>query len=281
MNWDQVVQKVTPYIFKIETPAGHGTGFLCLYNSTKTLCGVATTLHVVEYADTWKQPIRLSHHSSSEQIFLKDSEYSVIPDLTTDSAVILFKSPVFELPSKLIELIPLGAPLSIGKEVSWLGFPAIEPFTLCFFSGNVSAWLEFRKAYLIDGVAINGVSGGPVTFLNNADGVQIVGIVSAYIANRATGDTLPGLLYAQDVSHFRGVIDQIRSLDDANKKKQEIEQQQRRRRYPEPKKRELTEAEKQGLRARIERGEIDSYQLAEEFNCSPSQVAAIKAAMKR
>lgn len=226
MNWEPVVQKVTPYIFKIETPAGHGTGFLYLYNDNKTWCGVATALHVVDYANTWKQPIRLTHHSSSEQIFLKDSEYIIITDGKTDSAVILFQKPTFKLPSELIELIPLDTPLSIGNEVSWLGFPAIEPYTLCFFSGNISAWQDFRKAYLIDGVAINGVSGGPVTFLHETDGVKVVGIVSAYRANRASGDSLPGLLYSQDVSHFHGVLHQIRSIDDANKKKMEIEQQQ-------------------------------------------------------
>jgi hypothetical protein len=226
MNWEPVVQKITPYIFKIETPAGHGTGFLYLYNDNKTWCGVATALHVVDYANTWKQPIRLTHHSSSEQIFLKDSEYIVITDVKTDSAVILFQKPIFELPSEPIELIPLDTPLSIGNEVSWLGFPSIEPYTLCFFSGNISAWQDFRKAYLIDGVAINGVSGGPVTYLHATDGVRIVGIVSAYRANRASGDSLPGLLYAQDVSHFHGVLHQIRSIDDANKKKLEIEQQQ-------------------------------------------------------
>ncbi len=226
MNWEQVVQKVTPYIFKIETPTGHGTGFLCLYNDTKTIYGIATALHVVEYANTWKQPIRLTHYSSSEQLFLKDPEHIIMTDGKTDSAVILFHKPAFELPSELIELLPLGTPLSIGNEVSWLGFPAIEPDTLCFFSGNISAWQAFRKAYLIDGVAINGVSGGPVMYLHSTDGVKVVGIVSAYRANRAAGDTLPGLLYAQDVSHFHGVIHRIRSLDDANKKKLEIEQQQ-------------------------------------------------------
>lgn len=226
MNWEQVVQKITPYIFKIETPKGHGTGFLCLQNDDKTLCGVATALHVIEYADRWKQPIRLIHHSSSQELFLKDSEYIVISDWKTDSAVILFQKPAFELPSELIELLPLSEPLGIGNEVSWLGFPGIEPYTLCFFSGNISAWQDFRKAYLIDGVAINGVSGGPVTFLHGTDGVRIVGIVSAYRANRATGETLPGLLYAQDVSHFHDVLARIRSLDDANKKKKELEQQQ-------------------------------------------------------
>lgn len=226
MNWEQVVQKITPYIFKIETPTGHGTGFLLLYNDAKTWCGVATALHVVEYANTWKQPIRLIHHSSSEQLFLKDSEYIIITDWKTDSAVILFQKPVFELPCELIELIPLDTPLSIGNEVSWIGFPAIEPYTLCLFSGNISARQETRKAYLIDGVAIHGVSGGPVLCVSQTEDIQIVGIISFYKASRTSGDTLPGLLYAQDVSHFHGVIHKIRSIDDANKKKQEIEQQQ-------------------------------------------------------
>jgi hypothetical protein len=53
------------------------------------------------------------------------------------------------------------------------------------------------------------------------------------------------------------------------------------RRYPESKQRELTDEEKDQLRARIERGEGDSYQLAREFGCSPSQVAGIKAWMNR
>src|SRR5689334_16669638 len=51
------------------------------------------------------------------------------------------------------------------------------------------------------------------------------------------------------------------------------------RRYPERKSRDLDE--KVQLRARIEAGEGDSYRLAAEFGCSPSQVAGIKAAMHR
>jgi hypothetical protein len=226
MNWEQVVQKITPYIFKIETPTGQGTGFLCLHNDDKTIFGIATALHVVEYANTWRQPIRLSHSGSTEQLFLKDPEYIIFSDWKTDSAVILFQKPAFELPSELIELFPLYKPLSIGHEVCWLGYPSIEPYTLCFFSGNISAWQDFRKAYLIDGVAINGVSGGPVIYLDNNEGVKIVGIISAYRANHEAGDTLPGLLSAQDVSHFHGVIYKIRSFDDAKMKKREIEQQQ-------------------------------------------------------
>lgn len=81
-------------------------------------------------------------------------------------------------------------------------------------------------AYLIDGVAINGVSGGPVMYGTETDGIQIVGTVSAYQANRVTGETLPGLLIAQDVSHFHTVASTVQSLDEASKKKAEIENSQ-------------------------------------------------------
>jgi hypothetical protein len=51
--------------------------------------------------------------------------------------------------------------------------------------------------------------------------------------------------------------------------------------YPEPKQRELAEDEKERIRVRIENGEDDVYRLAEEFGCSSSQIAGIKAAMNR
>jgi len=50
--------------------------------------------------------------------------------------------------------------------------------------------------------------------------------------------------------------------------------------YPQTKVRELTDTEKE-LRARIEKGDADIYKLADEFQCSPSHVAGIKATMRR
>jgi hypothetical protein len=96
-----------------------------------------------------------------------------------------------------------------------------------FFSGAISASHIAKKSYLIDGVAINGVSGGPVFHCPDSDKVQIIGCVSAYHANRATGETLPGLLRAQDVSHFHGVAKHVQSIDQANVKKKEFEETQK------------------------------------------------------
>lgn len=225
MNWDQVVQKVTPYIVKIETPSGYGTGFLSLYNEDKSWCGIATAAHVVGDSDEWQKPIRIRHHETGSERYLPPDQRVIYLDWKTDSAVILFFKSDFQLPEFPIALFPVGNPLGIGVEVGWLGFPNIEPNTLCFFSGNVSARHDFRNAYLIDGVSIHGVSGGPVIYKHETDGVQVIGIVTAYSANRATGEALPGLLTAQDVSHFYNVLQHVKSIDEANKKKREFEAQ--------------------------------------------------------
>ena len=139
-----------------------------------------------------------------------------------DSAVILFNPGEFEFPKTLINLRTKADLINIGNEVGWLGYPGLYEWTLCFFSGCVSA--RRKNGYLIDGVAINGVSGGPVLYApEDASSLQFVGVISAYHANRLTGGTLPGLLIAQDVSHFHDVISFFRNLEDARRKKAEEE----------------------------------------------------------
>jgi hypothetical protein len=185
---------------------------------------VATAAHVVSHADDWQQPIRLVKHDGlAPPIFLSAQNRVVILDRSNDSAIVLFLKGDFDLPEAPIALLPMDQPCPIGSDIGWLGFPVIEPHTLCFFSGAVSARQADRKAYLIDGVAINGVSGGPVFHCPTPDKVQIIGCVSAYHANRATGEALPGLLWAQDVSHFQSTAAAIRNLDEANRKKREFE----------------------------------------------------------
>lgn len=224
MAWDETVGRLKPYLLRIETQSGSGTGFLFLYNEDKTWCGIATAAHVVADAEEWQQPIKLRKESGGESKLFKENERAIFIDHATDSAVVLCPAKDLALPTELIPLLPQDTALPIGTDLGWLGFPAIELDQACFFSGPISARREYRKAYLIDGVAINGVSGGPVFYCTPAHGVQIIGCVSAYIANRATGEALPGLLVAQDVSHFHDVANQIRSIDEANRKKAEFAQ---------------------------------------------------------
>lgn len=224
MDWNQIVEKITPHIVKIETPSGHGTGFLCFYNEARTFAFIAPANHVVDDADRWLQPIRIHHQATGSTVLLRESERIIYTDVAKDSAILLVGAGKLELPEEPIKLRPTENRLPIGVEVGWLGYPAIGPFTLCFFSGNVSAWQDFRQAYLIDGVAINGVSGGPVLYSTPTEGIEIVGTISAYMPNRATGSVLPGLSVAQDVSHFHDVALYIKSIDDAARQKQSLQQ---------------------------------------------------------
>lgn len=221
MSWDTIVKKAAPYIVKIETQSGSGTGFLCGYNQDKSFSLIATALHVVRECEEWEQSLKIYSSNCEKTTFFKESERVIFTDRKTDSAVLFVPTFHFDFPQELIQLRPMAAPISIGHEVGWLGYPAIDPWTLCFFSGSVSARREDRSAYLIDGVAINGVSGGPVLFPDPTDGAQFVGAVSAYRANWQSGDALPGLLFVQDVSHFHKIIKMVSDMDEAKKKKAE------------------------------------------------------------
>ena len=139
MNWDSVIHKVSPYVVAIDTPAGGGTGFLCLYSEDRRFCGIATAAHVVSHAEQWQQPIRLRHYVTNRVVLLKEEQRFIHLDYRTDSAVILFSNTQLDLPETLIPFLPIDRPLQVGVEVGWLGFPAIEPYELCFFAGIISA----------------------------------------------------------------------------------------------------------------------------------------------
>ena len=47
MGWDDVVSRMSPYVVRIETPEGTGSGFTCLYNYDRSWVGIATAAHVV------------------------------------------------------------------------------------------------------------------------------------------------------------------------------------------------------------------------------------------
>lgn len=229
MSWDKAIKIIEPHVVKIETPNGHGTGFLAFYNYDGAWCGIATAAHVVSHADEWQEPIRIRNGASAAPKFLKADERVIYVDRSNDSAVVLFLKNELQLPESPIALLPMDQPCGIGSDIGWLGYPAIEPTTLCFFSGTVSARQPSKKAYLVDGVAIHGVSGGPVFHCVDPDAerVTIIGCVSAYQANRVTGEALPGLLKAQDVSHFHAIAGHIRSIDEANLKKREFDAAQK------------------------------------------------------
>lgn len=214
--WPEAIKAVRSHVFRISTPRGSGTGFLIANGKNDAICAVATAAHVVDHAHYWEEPIRIEHAESGVTKVLRPSHRAVFLDEAHDTAAILFhREADLVLPADPLPMVPERSFVMVGNEIGWLGFPAIHQ-GVCFFTGRVSAWISNEKAYLVDGVAINGVSGGPAFHLGTAsDPVYLAGVVSAYIPNRATGEVLPGLSVIRDVAQFHSLAPTFASLDEA------------------------------------------------------------------
>ena len=214
--WHEAIKRLRPYVVKVSTPDGSGTGWLVSRSSTTELCATATAAHVLDHAHYWEEPIRLLHVASGKSVVLRPHERAVFLDESLDSAAVAFSNSDLPFPKdlNLFPLLDKTKFIKPGVEIGWLGFPAIPQSGLCFFSGRVSAYLEDTSTYLVDGVAINGVSGGPAFVLSD-DSLEVMGIVSAYIPNRATGQVLPGVAVVRDSTQFHDVGERFRSIDEA------------------------------------------------------------------
>jgi hypothetical protein len=224
MAWYSAYDKIKPYLFRISTEMGFGTGFLFAFNKDHSIAAIATAAHVIAHDHSWSKPIKIGHYETRSVVLFKEQERVTWVDNERDSATMLVFTDRFSLPATPLPIMSPEKYKKIGVEVGWVGFPAICPLELCFFSGKISCFLGDENSYLIDGVAINGVSGGPV-FGELADSTpEIIGIVSAYMPNRRAADTSPGLLKAQDLTSYQEHIQRIQSFDEAKAK--EIETQQ-------------------------------------------------------
>ncbi len=216
LEWSEAVKQVAPHVVRIMTPEGSGSGFLVSASADGQTIGIATAAHVVTHAHYWEQPIRIEHKSSGKTVLLRTADRAIFPDSAKDTAGIVFSKGELPFPEKPLSLSPEGKFLVVGNEIGWLGFPAVAPGDLCFFTGRVSNYRNNSKEYLVDGVAINGVSGGPA-FWNGGDRVTLMGVMAAYIANRATGETLPGIAVVSDIEQFHELSKVFKSVDDAKK----------------------------------------------------------------
>jgi hypothetical protein len=214
-DWADIIDEIRPFVVKIMTPDGSGTGFLIAHTKTKSIVGIATAAHVISSAYLWHQPIRIRHAVSGEQVFLEEDDRAIWVDFDRDAASIVFSKGKMPFPDEPLELMEQKHHLKIGKEVGWIGFPAIDSARLCFFSGRTSCWLQDEKSYFVDGVAINGVRGGPVFFRYPDGKTRFIGLVSAYVPNQATGTTLPGLCIVRDVEFYYDTIKRLADLAEA------------------------------------------------------------------
>ncbi len=224
MEWHKAIENIANHTVKVITPNGHGSGFLISSNKkTKLLC-IATAAHVVDNANYWEQPIRIQHAITKKEVFLRHTERAISVDSIKDTASVTFLYQDMNLgfPDDVLPFTEEGRHFKAGVDVGWIGFPAISSNDLCFFNGRISCWIQKEKYYLVDGVAINGVSGGPA-FTKVGDKVHVMGLVSAYIPNQTAGIPTPGLCVIRDMSHAREIAQRIRSFEEALEKAENTE----------------------------------------------------------
>ena len=214
--WQGAVERIRPYVVRIATPEHSGTGFLFAFAAEGGICGIATAAHAVQNASLWEQPIRIEHTASGTERLIRPGERTIVVDVETDTAAVVFLREDLALPNDLLPMTPESANFRTGIEIGWVGFPGVAREELCFFSGRISAWREASKSYLVDGVAINGVSGGPAFHVDEDGRPLLIGVMSAYLPNKAVGITLPGLSVVQHVGHLEKWVRSLKSLEEGD-----------------------------------------------------------------
>jgi hypothetical protein len=114
----------------------------------------------------------------------------------------MFRNEDITLPTSELTLVPEDKHIKPRIPIGWAGYPASPPNDFSFFCSAVSCFLESALSYLVDGVAINGVSGSPALTVLPENVVHLVGVVSAYIPNRITGKSLPGVYFVVGMHSF-------------------------------------------------------------------------------
>jgi len=212
MDWQEAVKLISPFVVRIETPHGNGTGLICRY--TEDVAMVVTAHHVTEIAEQLEEPIEFSNDNWRASVVIEDDQRIMLSRFLpgSDTVVLFVKPEIFpDFPVDTLPYLPWNSPLGAGDEVGWLGFPTglerVRNAPLCFFSGRISARIDNgRRSYLIDGTGIKGVSGGPV-FRLTPHGFSIVGIISEYhphfiTVNRKKRNreySIPGLLQTESL----------------------------------------------------------------------------------
>ncbi|MCK4446175.1 MAG: trypsin-like peptidase domain-containing protein [Candidatus Marinimicrobia bacterium] len=220
INWSSGLDKIKNYSFKVSTPQGSGTGFLITYRKKPNFYGIATAYHVIAHAYNWETPIKLLSAGSGQEKLLHTNERVIITNPKKDVAIILVSASDLNIPADLPNLCPEDRYLKPGEQVAWAGYPAVAPNQFSFFMGCVSSFIQSSGAYLMDGVAINGVSGGPAFTVIGND-IHIIGLVSAYIPNRLGGESLPGVCFVVGIYPFYEMVKNMKNFEDAEDKAKE------------------------------------------------------------
>ena len=226
MDWENHVDQIAPFVVKIQTQFGYGTGYI--FWQDDTYCCIATAKHVISPANEkgWEQAILISLPNGSVVRFYPSNRRILEGTNSSDSAAILVHKNGLNFPPNCLPLWNFSGEIPIGASVGWLGFPQVVDQSVpnpSFFSGNISNAFQHLQQYAIDGVAIHGVSGGPLFCTAEGGGALVIGTISSYFPNTIVAEgnekSLPGISIAHSFSTFSRIID---NLNDSGKLKEII-----------------------------------------------------------
>lgn len=214
-SWSKSIEHVTPLMFKIETSKGSGSGFYISSGfdtvAKKKIAVIATADHVVHHAFRWNEPIELFQFNPPAHKKLFPGQYRQLENIEDDLALIIIDFDLFNFSVKSFKIVRPESVARIGVTVGWCGFPAIPGIfenKLCFFSGCISAYLNEKGDYLIDGNVISGVSGAPAFTMSES--ATIMGVVTHYIL---TGEKTPGLSLIRNLRPITQLISERTDVD--------------------------------------------------------------------
>ena len=200
VNWSNAVSEMSNHVVKVEAGPTYGSGFLIPSPVKKDgHVSILTAWHVVKDAYERMLPIKITQFSTGRFDVVIPMASTVMFAQDRDQAIVHFDSQQLTPP---IEMTFLKKDMHYkpGVKIGWLGLPNIAPETVCFFKGCISAYIESREVYLVDGVSIHGVSGGPVFHVGDDDKIVVAGVVTNYYPNNQNGATLPGLAGFQTIN---------------------------------------------------------------------------------
>lgn len=210
LSWETIAQRAEKIAFLIEIGTTTGTCFAVLISPTKNkrkkVYTFATAWHVIEKLARTNKPIKLVTAD-------KNKAYEIMPDSYTifregpkefDTGIIEVTSErVLVSENDLLPMLDFEERLPRGAEIGAVGFPGLADEEFCFFRGVISGYSKRPQAYLVDGVVLNGVSGGPAVDQK----ARIIGLVSSYLPNRIDRHTtLPGLTTLIPISSIESLI---------------------------------------------------------------------------
>src|SRR6266481_4006782 len=117
MEWHAAVRMLEPFVIRVASPSGSGTGFLVSQPAVAPLCAIATAAHVIAEAQVWELPIKLEHHTSQKSVLLHHADRVIFVDAARDTAAIVFDKKSLPLGSVPPALIAEGRITKVGVEL--------------------------------------------------------------------------------------------------------------------------------------------------------------------